>query len=983
MRLTKLYLLRSSLAILLAICSIFFAYSQKMITGIVVDEETQDPLIGATVVAKNDIGNGTTTDIDGSFQLQVDEAEDAIIISYTGYRDKEVALTSNELGSITLAFGELLDEVVVVGYGTVKREDATGSIQSVSSKDFNKGAITGPQQLLSGKVAGVAITTDGSPGGGSKIRIRGESSLSASNDPLIVIDGVPLDNGGVSGNRNPLNIINPNDIESMTVLKDASASAIYGNRAAGGVILITTKQGELGKKVRVGYNGNVSFGNAVNQVDVLTADEFRAILSERYPEPHPATGLTGEASTNWQDEVYQQAIGTDHNLNVSGGIGVVPYRVSIGYTDMQGLLKTDHFNRYTAGVNLTPGLLNNALQLKLHFKGMLTQNQFADRGAIGNALGFDPTRDPLDPDSPYGGFTTWTNVNGEPNAIAPTNPLALLELRDDQSTVRRYLTNVSADYRIPFLPDLRANLNLAYDYSLGSGSVSVPTFASFAFNAITGGGVENIYEQTKENELLEFYLNYKKSLDRHTFDVLGGYSWQHFFVNNSFTTSDAAGTPSETQTGSDPGEFYLVSLYGRINYNYNDRVLVTGTLRRDGTSRFSPEERWGLFPAAALAVKVIENDNTYLNTVKARAGWGVTGQQEIGDYYAYLARYQVGLSNAAYQFGDQFVTTLRPNGYDGGIRWEETSTYNIGVDFSVIRDRLTGSIDVYQRDTKDLLNRIPVPAGTNLTNFITTNVGNMQNRGIEIALNTTPILTDKVVWDFAANLAINRNEITKLTATEDPTYVGILTGGIAGGVGSNIQIHSVGFAPSSFYVYEQLYDEDGNILEGQFADRNEDGVVNDDDKYRFEKAAPDYAIGLTSNLTIGDFDLSFAGRANIGNYVYNNVATDQGWLDRLYNSNNVIWNIHQAAIDNNIVKQSSVTFSDAYVVDASFFRLDHITAGYNLDKIIGQNIRIYSTVQNPFVLTNYEGLDPELGNGIDNNVYPRPRTILFGISANF
>ncbi|GLR15549.1 SusC/RagA family TonB-linked outer membrane protein [Portibacter lacus] len=989
MNFTKFNLLNVVTTLMLGLWVISPAISQKLISGIVLDEQSNDPLIGATIIAKSDQGIGTTTDFDGKFALDVPENESAVIISYTGYSDKEVVITSSEMGTILLSFGELLDEVVVVGYGTVKREDATGSIQSVTSKDFNKGAITGPQQLLSGKVAGVAITTDGSPGGGSKIRIRGESSLSASNDPLIVIDGIPLDNGGVSGNRNPLNVINPNDIESMTVLKDASAAAIYGNRAAGGVIIITTKQGELGKKIRVGYNGNISIGNTSNRVDVLNADEYRSIVQERYDDgdpttpDHPALGLLGDASTDWQSEIYRQAIGTDHNLSASGGIGVVPYRVSIGYTDMQGILKTDNFNRYTAGINLSPGLLNNSLQLKLHFKGMLTQNDFADRGAIGAALGFDPTRSPRDPDSPYGGFTTWTNVNGSPNPIAPTNPVALLELRDDRSTVKRYIANASADYRLPFFPALRANLNVGYDFSNGSGSVKIPTTAAFAFNAINGGGVDNIYEQTKENSLLEFYLNYKETFGKNTFDVLGGYSWQHFFVNNTFTSSNVAGTPSETQTGSDPAEFFLLSLFGRVNYNYNDRILLTGTLRRDGTSRFAPENRWGIFPAAALAVKVIDNDNNKFNNVKLRLGWGVTGQQEIGDYYAYLARYQTGLSNAAYQFGNEFISTLRPNGYDGNIRWEETTTYNIGIDYSIIRDRVSGSVDVYQRDTKDLLNRIPVPAGTNLTNFITTNVGNMQNRGIEFALNTTPVLTKNITWDLSANLALNRNEITKLTATEDPSYIGILTGGISGGVGSNIQIHSVGFAPSSFYVFEQKYDEGGNIIEGEFVDRNNDGMVNEQDKYRFKNPTPDYSIGLTSNLSIGDFDFSFAGRANIGNYVYNNVATDMGYYDRLYNSNNTIWNIHQAAIDNNIVSQSNVTFSDHYVVDASFFRLDHITAGYNFSELLGHNVRLYATIQNPLVVTKYEGLDPEIGNGIDNSVYPRPRTILIGVSANF
>jgi iron complex outermembrane receptor protein len=447
--------------------------------------------------------------------------------------------------------------------------------------------------------------------------------------------------------------------------------------------------------------------------------------------------------------------------------------------------------------------------------------------------------------------------------------------------------------------------------------------------------------------------------------------------------SDAAGTPSETTSGSAPAEYYLLSMYGRVNYSYSDRYLLTVTLRRDGTSRFSPDNRWGLFPAVAAAVKLVDNDNSSLNSLKIRAGWGVTGQQDIGDYYAYLARYQLGNQSARYQFGEEFITTLRPNGYDENIRWEETTTLNVGLDFSIVRDRLSGSLDVYQRKTKDLLNRIPVPAGTNLTNFITTNIGNMENQGVELALFTTPLRSQNVVLDFGINVAYNTSEITKLTATDDPEYQGVVTGGIAGGVGSNIQIHTVGYAPRSFYVYEQLYDENGKLLENMFVDRNNDGMINDLDKYRYEKPAPDVTLGFTTRLEISNFDLSFAGRASFGNYVYNNVQTDMGHLNRLYNSNQALWNVHQSAVDLNVVDQASLTFSDHFVTKADFLRVDHITAGYNFDGLIGDFLRFYVTVQNPFVITGYDGLDPEIFGGIDNNTYPRPRTFLFGLNVEF
>ncbi|NNK89040.1 MAG: TonB-dependent receptor [Saprospiraceae bacterium] len=959
-----------------------FASGQRTISGVLTDAQTGEALIGANILIKG-TSVGTITDIDGSYSLDIPGDATTLVFSYTGYTPQEVELTDSNVIDMSLSFGEFLEEVVVIGYGTVKREDATGSIQSVSSESFNKGSITGPQELLAGKVPGVSITTGGDPGGGSKIRIRGESSLNASNDPLIVIDGVPLESGGISGARNPLNIINPNDIETFTVLKDASAAAIYGNRAAGGVILITTKKGKVGTGFKVGYTGNISFSNPYNKVDVLSADEFRTTIAEQFDADHPAHDLVGSANTDWQDEIYETAIGYDHNISLTGSVKELPYRVSIGYSDKNGILKTDNFKRLTGGLNLNPGFLDNTLQLNLHLKAMQTKNNFADRGAIGNSLSFDPTQEIYDPENQYGGYTTWTIVNGNPNLISPTNPIALLDLREDKSTVNRYIANVSADYRLGFLPDLRANLSLAYDYSKGEGTVVVPTFASFAFDELNGGGVNNEYMQVKENSLLEFYLNYKKTMGINDIDIMGGYSWQHFNVENEFTNTDAAGTPAETTAGSDPAEYYLLSLYGRVNYSYDNRYLFTFTLRRDGTSRFSPENRYGLFPAAALAVKLIDNNKEYFNNLKLRVGWGVTGQQEIGDYYAYLARYQLGFENAQYQFGDSFVRTLRPNGYDSNIRWEETTTKNIGVDFSIVKGRVSGSIDVYQRNTEDLLNRIPVPAGTNLTNFITTNVGNMENKGVEIAFNLTPVSTENLVWDFSFNTAYNKNKITKLTTVDDPDYDGILTGGIAGGVGSTIQIHSVGHAPSSFYVYEQMYDENGTLLEGEFIDQNNDGVVNGEDRIRYEKPAADFSYGFTSNLQYKDFDFSFAGRALTGNYIYNNVQTDMGYLERLYNSTGSLWNINQSALDLNVSNQGNLTLSNHFVKSASFLRVDHFTFGYDLNRLTNKNIRVYATVQNPVVVTSYDGLDPETDNGIDNNIYPRPRTFVFGLSAQF
>jgi TonB-dependent starch-binding outer membrane protein SusC len=973
----------SILLILLFNGSILFG--QRTIKGVVTDGITNEPLIGANIVLKSDSRVGTVSDIDGRFLLEVPSNATFIIVSYVGYTDQEVDITNANEVVVVMKEGEILQDVVVIGYGTVKRQDATGSIQNVTSEKFNRGAITSAQELIAGKVAGVSITTDGGPGNGSKIRIRGESSLTASNDPLIVIDGIPLDNGGVSGSRNVLNIINPNDIESVTVLKDASAAAIYGNRAAGGVILITTKKGTVGSKLKVNYNANISFANNYNRVDVLDGDEYRAALTKFYEDPkdplkkHPSLTLLGSENTDWQAQIYRQAVATDHSLGFTGAIGALPYRLSLGYTDKNGVLKTDNFNRLTTALNLSPSFLDNRLQVKVHIKTMMNKNHFADRGAIGNALSFDPTQSVKSDTTLYGGYTTWKIANGNPNILAPTNPLALLELKNDNSTVNQYIANISTDYRFKFLQDLRINLSLGHDQSKGEGTIVVPNIAAFAFDAKFGGGVNNLYSQTKKNSIIEAYLNYKKKIGSdHEIDLMGGYSWQRFFVDNYFKNSDTKGNVEKTTEGKDPAELFLVSLFSRLNYNYKETFYLTGSLRRDGTSRFAPDNRWGIFPALAASIKVLDNENNLFNNIKIRAGWGVTGQQDIGDYYAYLARYQISTPFARYQFGDEFIETYRPNAYDANIRWEKTQTYNLAVDFSVIKNKLSGSIDVYQKNTSDLLNRINVPAGTNLSNFVTSNVGNMENKGFEISLNATPVSG----WDISANFTHNSPKITKLTATDDPTYKGILTGGISGGVGSNIQIHSVGFAPSSFYVRKQVYDESGKIMEGVFEDINGDGKINDDDKYRYESPNANYTIGITNNFSYKNFDFSFAGRANIGGFVYNNVQTDMGYFERMYGSTNVLWNIHQSAIDNNVNKQTNLIFSDHFVTDASFFRLDHITLGYRLPNIL-KGMRIYTTVQNPAVFTKYKGLDPEIGNGIDNNIYPRPRTFLGGISIDF
>ena len=961
---------------------------ERIVKGKIIDALSGEGLIGANIFLKENPAFGTITDFDGNFELTVSSNTKILVFSYTGYQTLEQDITGRDFISVSLSAGQLLDDVIIIGYGTVRREDATGVVQSVSAESFNRGAITGPQELLAGKIAGVAITSDGSPGGGAKIRIRGESSLNASNDPLIVVDGIPLDNAGLAGNRNPLNIINPNDIESFTVLKDASAAAIYGNRASGGVIIITTKKSKLGQPFRLSYNGNVSVQSRTRSVPVLGAEEFRSFVSsDQFQFSDRATPLMGDANTNWQDAIFRDAFATDHSLSGAGSIGVVPFRVSLGYTNKDGILKTDNFNRTTAAVNLSPGLLDNRLQINLGAKAMISNNHFADRGAIGAALSFDPTQPIFEEGNNFGGYRTWTLPNGNPNTLAPANPLALLDLRDDNSTVNQYILNASADYRFEKIPELRANLNLGMDISNGEGTIIVPPFASFAFDEIYGGGVDNWYRQEKQNSLLEFYLNYTKRFDKHNIDLMAGYSWQRFFESNSFRNSNTAGTPLPSITVERENldrELFLLSLFTRLNYSFDNKYLLTLSVRRDGTSRFSPENRWGYFPAAALAVKLIENDQRNFNSVKLRAGVGLTGQQDIGgNFYPYLGQYLIGFPNAAYQFGNDTILTLRPNGYNRNLKWEETVTYNVGADISIVKEKFSASIDAYQRQTKDLLNFVPLPALSNLSNEGDVNIGEMVSKGVELALNYTVINNKKVNWNVSANFAYNISEITKLTISDDPDYIGIRRGGIAGGVGSNIQVHSVGFRPSSFFVYEQLYDEAGKLLEGNFRDQNGDGIINDRDLVRFQSPDPFWTMGLTSNLSIGNFDFSFAGRANIGNYIYNNIQTDMGYINRLYATTNYLNNVHRSALDLNVKDQANLTFSDHFVTNGSFFRMDHITMGYNFNNLLGRFFRLYATVQNPFVITNYDGLDPEIGNGIDNNIYPRPRTILFGLSVDF
>ena len=961
------------------------AFSQGTVVNGNVKDTGGEPVIGASVILKGTT-TGTVTDYDGNFSLVVPSG--AILgISYIGYKSQDIPYQGQKNLFIILQEDvELLDEIVVIGYGTVRKNDATGSVTAIKPDELNKGLTTTATDMIAGKIAGVNVMTDGgAPGTGATIRIRGGASLSASNSPLIVIDGLAIDNEGIKGVSNLLSTINPNDIETFTVLKDASATAIYGSRASNGVIIVTTKKGSKGSRPRVSYDGNLSVSTKVNEVEVMSADEFRDFVIGSFGAESGAAQLLGKAKTDWQNEIFRTAIGTDHNISVTGGLSNMPYRVSIGYTNQDGILETSNFERYTGSVNLNPSLLDNHLNINLNAKGMVANSRFADTGAVGAAINFDPTQLVMDGNSKYGGYFAWENpTSGEFISIATNNPVSMLRQKKETANSKNLVGNAQFDYKFHFLPDLRANLNLGMDLATGTQDVFYPKESPIGYIDQGRTGWETI---DKYNLLLDFYLQYAKDFaEDHHFDIMGGYSWQHFHrtVENEYNNT----------VGSNPTSYdfktenFLVSFFGRLNYSYKSKYLVTATLRYDGTSRFSKDNRWGLFPSLALGWKINEEDflkdSDVLSDLKLRLGYGITGQQDLqqGDY-PYMPTYFAGQDGAYYQFGDdKKISIARPNGYNPDLKWEETATYNIGVDFGFLNNRVTGALDYYNRDTKDLINVIDVPAGTNFRNRIVSNIGSMKNQGVEVSLNGKAIARTDLVWDLGFNIAWSDSEIKQLTAQDDAATI-VPTGYISGGTGTTVQAQGVGNAINSFYVYQQVYDDKGMPIEGLYVDRNGDGQVNESDKYFYKKPTADVTLGFTSKLMYKSWDFSFSLRGSFNNYVYNNIASfnaplDEGWV----NNKGYLSNRPTSAFKTNF--QGLNSLSDYYVQNASFLRCDNITLGYafrNLFKTL--NGRIYTTVQNPFILTKYDGLDPEVNGGIDNNVYPRPLVSIIGLSLNF
>ena len=964
------------------LCSGGMAYAQDLkVSGKVTDASNGSPLIGATVYVKGTT-NGTATNLDGMYSISAPKGS-TLVFSSVGYTTQEITVTEATLNVVLAVSTEQLKEVVVIGYGTVKKSDATGSVVAVSSDDFNKGAITSPQDLLVGKSAGVVITNaGGAPGSGATIRIRGGSSLNASNDPLIVVDGVPISNNTISGSANFLSFINPNDIATFTVLKDASATAIYGSRASNGVIIITTKKGQVGKALSIRYDGNTSVSSAIKYVDVFSGDEMRNIAFS-HPELYDATSLTKLWSydTNWQKEIFRTAVSQDHNLSITGAYKTLPYRVSVGYTDQNGILKNTGLNRYTGSIGLDPTFLGGSLKVTVNAKGMLTKNNFGDAGAIGSAVNMDPTKPVRDGNAASGGYFQWMNYGA---SLGTTNPVEQLMDVSNKSTVKRFVGNTQLDYKLPFIDGLHANLNLATDYTTSDGynnrPITAPTNLTNGFN-----GQVNNYSGTNYNNLLDFYLNYKKDLSAISskVDVTGGYSWQHFKREGSSNTHGVIPNSQVPDSTSFITENFLVSFFGRLNYTFKDRYLFTFTIRDDGSSRFT-NNKWGLFPAAAFAWKIKDEsflkDVKVLSDLKLRLGWGITGQQDIGNDYPAQALFSLASPGSYYFIDGHYIPTLRPSAYDPNIKWEQTTTQNVGLDFGFFNDRITGSVDVYKRTTDNLLNSVPIPTGSNNSNRLLTNVGSLENKGIEVSLNTRPISKPDMSLEVGFNLSYNQNKITKLLLTEDPTFIGILEGDAFTGIK---QVTRVGSAAHSFFLNKQVYDANGNPIEGMYVDLSGQGGTvsgNNADRYVSKNPAPDYLLGFSFRFAYKNFDFSGSARASLGNYVYNLVAAGASY-DQMYQIG--YWKNFTKALDKTQFVKRQFT-SDYFVENASFFKLDNLSAGYNFNKIYGKmSARVSLTAQNLLTVTKYSGLDPEVSGGIDNNFYPRPRVYMLGLSLTF
>ena len=984
------------------------AQGGKEVKGVVVDASGL-PVIGASVAEVGTL-NGTMTDIQGQYELTVKDNNSVVEISFVGYKTVQLVASSAELARITLEEDAMgLDEVVVIGYGTVKKNDMTGSVIAVKAEELNRGALTSPQELLRGKVPGVNIVSgNGAPGAGAEIRIRGGASLSAYNDPLIVIDGVPVAREAGVGMSNGLATVNPNDIESFTVLKDASATAIYGSRASNGVILITTKKGSNGKP-RVSYNGSVSVKHNYNTMDMMNAEEFKNHILTVAPDlADKSNALFGTANTDWQDQIFRLGIATDHNVSITGSAAEnkLPYRASIGYVyDGGTILKSDN-QRVTADVSLAPKFLKDHLSVNFNAKGIYNRANYIDGGVIGSAVYYDPTQSPYVYDE--NGSVDYSTDNGYNNwstSLTARNPLAMLYDQWDGNNSLRALGNIQLDYKVHGFEDLSFNLNLGLDVTSTKGDKGNMPGSIFANTDsdgkyVTRGRYSN-YKNMHMNQLLEFYANYKKEIGIHSINAMLGYSWSknHSETTNSNFGRIAPADPTLTlwdieqigDTTYSASRNALVSFYGRINYSIDSRYLFTATMRADGSSRFVGKNRWGFFPSAAFAWNIAQEDwlkdSEVVSALKFRLGWGVTGQQEFGDNYAAIQFSTISQNpNTQYPLGpDQFFYPVRPNVYNESLKWEETTTYNAGLDFGFINGRINGSVDAYYRKTNDLISYVNIPLGANFSNYVYQNIGSMENKGVEVSLNFIPVETK----DWNLQIGLNGTwQQTKLTALPS-AYIDL--GGAGGGTGNTVQRHQVGYTPHTFFVWEQVYDQNGNPIQNAVVDRNQDGQITNEDRYMSNKSPnPDFFYGVSLKLSYKNWDFGFNGHGTVGNYMFNDVlrsgatAYYRDVIDKGYLVNTFAAGAKYGFTTNSTTAQC---LSDMFLENASFFRLDDINLGYTF-RNVGQcntQIRVAAGVQNVFVLTKYSGLDPEssVAGGIDGNIYPRPRIFSVRLGINF
>lgn len=959
----------------------------RTIKGEVTDAQNGEALIGATVMVEGEKG-GTVTDFDGNFSLQVSSSAKKIKVSYIGYIDKVLSISDNMKVKLE-SDSKALADVVVIGYGTARKSDLTGSVATVKSKDFNKGLVSSPEQLINGKVSGVQIMSNsGSASAGSTIRVRGGASLNASNDPLIVHDGVPLEQGGISGNSsNFLSMINPSDIESMTVLKDASSTAIYGSRASNGVIIITTKKGQQGA-VKVNFNTTNSMQTRAQMVDMLSRDEFVNVINQFGTDNQKS--LLGTANTDWNDEVYRTAFGTDNNLSVSGSIDKwLPFRVSVGYYNQSGLVRKDNVERWTGNVVLTPSFFQDHLKLTINAKGTLNNNSFNNGGAVWAAATFNPTIPVYSGNDKYGGYNEALDADGYPVNAGVRNPRGLVDLYDSKSKVSRFIGSMDVDYKVHFLPELKLHATVGADYAKGDGTVYVPAYAAQSYNKdeSLGGSDYKYGPQKNENRLLTLYANYAKYFEdiKSNVDLTAGYDYQYWKSTTPlYYTKSAAGTNLSTVKASDY-RHVMLSYYGRINYSFDGKYLLTATVRRDASSRFSKDTRWGTFPSVALGWTLTEEpwlkNQKVLSNLKLRASYGVTGQQEGIGNYNYLPVYTSSVTGAEALINGQYITTYRPEAYVSDLKWETTTSWNFGLDFGFLDGRIGGAIDFYTRKTKDLLASVPTAAGTNFSKTILTNVGNVDSKGIEVSLNATPIQTKDWEWNLSYNFTWQNMKVKNLSLTKGGSQTNVKVGPSIDAY--QFQVLSEGYEPYMFYVYHQLYDsKTGKPIEGAYADLNNDGEINESDLYRYHSPAPKYIMGLSTSLRYKQLTLGMSFRANIDNYVYNGMGMSTGAFETVSYNNSQLNNLNTSFLKTGFKTRQYL--SDYYVENASFLKLDNLSLSYNVGKINKwASLTVSAMVQNVFTITGYSGTDPEVPNGMDNSFYPRPRTYSVSLGLQF